>query len=423
MTNNDLIKILDGWNFWNKSLDLGILRPTYLERFARLSPIGQIIVVTGARRAGKSFLLKQFASQLLQTGYLKNDILLINFEDPGFAADLSLNLLDKIFEQYCGYQKPQKKPFIFLDEIQNVPDWERWVRTIHEQDRANVVISGSNSKLLSQELSSLLTGRHLDLSVSSLSFTEYLNFNNQSGDLRDYLKFGGFPKVVLEKEKTELLLSYFNDILEKDVIKRYKIRREEKVKALGKFLLGNVGSPITYRSLEKSLEISQETAEKFTGYMESSFLTFLVKRFSFKASGREKSPQKVYSQDSGLANVIGFRFSEDLGHLAENAVAAGLLRAKSRNPDLEFYYFKDEKDNEVDFLIKTGQKITNLLQVCWDFTTTKTQRRELKPLIKAMKIFGLKEATILTETNGEKIDIDGLQINVLPLNSCEYLLN
>lgn len=423
MTNTDVIKILDGWNCWNKNFDVGIFRPLYLNKFSQFSHIGQIIVVTGARRVGKSFLLKQFADHLLQTGYAKNETLLVNFEDPGFAANLNTDLLDKIFDQYSAYQKPLKKPFIFLDEIQNIPGWERWVRTIHEQNRANIIISGSNATLLSQELASLLTGRHLDISVFPLSLTEFLNFKNQDSTLREYLNFGGFPKVVLEHEKTELLLSYFTDILEKDIIKRYHIRKEEKVKLLGKFLLGNIGSPITYRSLEKTLEISQETAEKFTAYMESSFLTFLVKKFSFRMTGREKSPRKIYSQDCGLANIVGFRFSENLGHLAENAVAAGLLRAKSRNPEMEFYYFKDEKDHEVDFLVKTSQKVTDLIQVCWDFTTKKTQEREVRSLVKAMKIFELKEATILTESGGENIETDGLRIRILPLSSCNYLLD
>lgn len=423
MTSNELIKILGSWNFWDKDQNSGVLRPLYLEKFAKIFLLEQVIVVTGARRAGKSYLLKQFANQLFSQGYEKKDILLVNFEDPGLAGNLDVDLLEKILQTFISYQKPRQKPCLFLDEIQNVAGWEKWVRTIHEQNKANLVISGSNSKLLSQELSSLLTGRHLDITVFPLSFSEFLSFKSQNADFREYLNFGGFPKVVLENEKTELLLSYFNDILERDVIKRYRIRKGEKIKSLGKFLLGNLGSPVSYRSLERSLEISQETAEKFMGYLENSFLTFLVKRFSFKTKEQERSPRKIYALDGGLANVVGFRFSENLGHLAENLVAGGLLRAKYRDQNFDFFYWKDERENEVDFLLKNGQEISEAIQVCWDFTTEKTREREIKALVRGMRVFGLKQGTILTAGEEGKIKVDDLQINISPLASSKYVLD
>ncbi|MDO8515467.1 MAG: ATP-binding protein [bacterium] len=420
MTDSELKQILAGWNFWGKRLDLGIPRSFYFDRFNRLFPSGQVTVVTGARRAGKSFLLKQFANELILKGYKENELVLVNFEDPGFVSDLNINLLDSILEFTVNELKPDKLPVLFLDEIQGIPYWEKWVRTIHEQNRAKIVISGSNSKLLGGELATVLTGRHLDIEVFPLTYSEYLTFDPK-GSVKDYLTFGGYPRVVLDKEKQELLFSYFNDIFDKDVIGRYKIRKEERIRSLGKFFLANVGSLISYRSLEKFLEISQETAEKFTGYLGDSYLTFLVNKFSFKAKEQERSPRKVYALDGGLANAVGFHFSENYGHLAENAVAVGLRRQKSHDPDFNFYYWSDDRALEVDFLTMKKDKIDKAIQVCWDFSTQKTREREIKAIVKAAKSFDLSKGYIYTWEQEEKIEIDGIGIDVVSLKNCPYL--
>ncbi|NCO24866.1 MAG: ATP-binding protein, partial [bacterium] len=318
MEKEEILKILEDWNFWKKELETGVKRSSYLEKLNRLLLNEQIIVITGARRSGKSFIMRQLAKDLMKKGVDKTQILMINFEDPRFTR-LNVSLLQKIYETYLEFLSPQGRPYIFLDEIQEVAKWEKWVLTMQELKKAQIILSGSNAKLLSREFSSLLSGRHLDLIVSPLSFREFLEFKNLKikdkldivsheikikSFLQDYWENGSFPEAVLKENKKEILLTYFNDLLEKDLIKRYKIRKGEKLKEVVKFYFSNNSSLITFNSLEKSLGISADTIEKFSGYLENIYLIFFVKRFSFKVKEQEKSPRKVYGIDSGLVNTV-----------------------------------------------------------------------------------------------------------------------
>ncbi|MFH1960867.1 MAG: AAA family ATPase, partial [Patescibacteria group bacterium] len=209
MNKNEILTILEDWNFWKKELDTGVRRDFYLQKFEDLASTKHIVVVTGARRSGKSYLLRQFAKKLISQGVPKTNILMINFEDPRFVG-LDTELLQKIYEVYLEVLNPQDKPYIFLDEIQEVKDWEKWVRSMHELNKAKIIISGSNAKLLSREFSTLLTGRHVDLTVFPLSFREFLHFKNLAVEdeldlvnkrievktlLNEYLEFGSFPEV------------------------------------------------------------------------------------------------------------------------------------------------------------------------------------------------------------------------------------
>ena len=429
MDKNEIIAILEDWNFWKKPLETGIPRFFYLEKLKKLLLNEQIITITGARRSGKSFIMRQLAKELIQKGVNKNQVLIVNFEDPRFI-ELNPQLLQEIYETYLEFLNPKDKPYIFLDEIQEVQKWEKWLRTMQELEKAKIILSGSNAKLLSRELATLLTGRHLDVTVFPLSFKEFLDFNGLylkdkldlvskkieiKSLMRNYLEFGFFPEVVLQKEKKEILLAYFEDILNKDLVRRYKIRKSEKLKALIKFYLSNPSSLITFSSLEKSLEISADTIEKFSNYFQASYLIFFLKRFSFKVKEQEKSPRKVYAIDTGLANTIGFRFSQNLGKLAENVVFLELKRKTFSNPYLEFYYWKDERHREVDFVIKEKLKINKLLQVCWNIEDKETRERETESLIKAMREFELNEGLIITEDYEGKEKIKGKEIKFIPL--------
>lgn len=429
MDKNEILKILEDWNFWKKAPDTGIPRVFYLEKLKKMLSTEQIIVITGARRSGKSFIMRQLAKELIQNGVNKNQVLIVNFEDPRFVK-LNTELLQQIYETYLEFLNPKAQPYIFLDEIQEIQEWEKWVMTMHELKKATIILSGSNANLLSRELATLLTGRHLDINVFPLFFKEFLGFNNlQIRDeldlvskrieiknlLRNYFEFGSFPKVVLKKEKKEILLTYFEDILDKDLIKRYKIRKSEKLKSLLKFYFSNISSLITFSSIEESLEISADTIEKFSNYFETAYLAFFLKRFSFKVKEQEKSPRKVYAIDTGLANIIGFRFSQDLGKLAENLVFLELKRRKLINPSLEFYYWKDERHREVDFVIKEKLKVKQLIQVCWNIENKETKKREIRSLINAMKEFKLKEGLIITEDCEEKEAIEDKEIKFIPL--------
>lgn len=429
MDKNELIAILQDWNFWRKDVATGVPRREYLSRARRFLDTHQVLTVTGPRRAGKSFIMRQLAKKLQDEGVDKNRILFVNFEDPRFPKP-DTQLLEQIYETYLEFLAPKGEIYLFLDEVQEVEAWEKWVRTMHELRKAKMVVSGSNAKLLSRELGTLLTGRHLDMTVFPLSFREFLEFNDLvvkddldlldkktqvKGLLRSYLEFGAFPEVGLSQEKKEILLNYFEDLVTKDLLRRFKIRKHEELKALVKFYLSNAAQLTTFNSIAKFLRISPETVEKFSGYLEQVYLTFFLKRFSFKVKEQEKSPRKLYGIDTGLNNAVGFRFSENIGRSAENAVFLELRRRQAFQPELEFYYWKDIHHREVDFVVKEGLKITDLIQVCWNVEDPGTKNRELRALRKAMD--ELKSATglVLTEEYEAEEEVKAKKIRFVPL--------
>lgn len=433
MDKAELLEILNDWNFWKKELDVGIEREAYLERCLRiLEKINVVAAIVGVRRAGKSYVMRQVMKRLAEKGTAKNDILFVNFEDRRFS-EFYPKLLDEIYETYLEFLKPGKKPFVFLDEVHNVPKWERWVRTMHELGRAKIMVSGSSSKLLAGELATVMTGRHLDVFVFPLDFGEFLRFNNvvikdslDSADrkielkrlFREYQEYGGFPEVVLagqKDEKRQLLLTHFDDVLTKDIERRYRLRRSEKLRALARFYLTNMAGTITFSSIAKFLETTTNTVEKFSSYLLEANLVFFVKRFSFKVKEQEKAPRKVYSIDTGMANAVGFRFMSNFGRAAENTVAIGLKRRHAADPLVEPYYWTDGR-GEVDFAVKRGDEVESLIQVCWDPTQYGTKEREVNSLLKAGRELKCGRLFVITgETYEGEETIKGEKIRFVPL--------
>lgn len=430
MDKNEILDILNDWNDWQGQQDIGIARSAYLNRLEDfITGSNQVITITGPRRAGKSYLMRQMARRISDKGVNKKSILFVNFEDPRFLF-LDTKLLIQIYDVYREFLSPTDTPYIFLDEIQDVVGWEKWVRTMHELRKAKMIVSGSNAHLLSRELGMLLTGRHLDFTVFPLSFTEYLMFNKVeaktffdldrrkteiSGFLRKYMEDGSFPEVALSAKKKEVLLNYFEDLLTKDLLKRFHIRKSQAMKALIKYYLSNSGNLITFTSAGKYLQISADTIERFSGYLEDIYLIFLLKRFSFKIKEQEKSPRKIYAIDTGLCNTLGFRFSENIGRLAENIVYLALKRKQILNPQIELFYWKDIQHREVDFVIKEGLKPTSLIQVCWNMRDEKIKNRELRSLQKAMKELNITDATIITDATEGKEKLNGFTVKTASL--------
>jgi len=424
-----ILEILNDWNFWRKELDAGKKRQEYVNSCLDFLKPNVIVAIIGVRRSGKSYLMRQVAKELAKKGIKKEELLIINFEDVRFT-EFSTKLLNDIYEIYLEVLKPTSKPFIFLDEIHNVPNWEKWVRTIHELSKAKIIISGSSSKLLAGELATVLTGRHLDVTIFPLSFKEFLLFKNiEIKDeldliskkieikraLNEYSEFGGFPEVVLNEEKRQLLSKYFEDVVTKDVEKRYKIRKGEKLRSLTRFYLTNIANPITFSSLSKFLKISKNTIEKFSNYLEDAHALFFVKKFSFSFKEQEKSARKVYAIDPGLSNVIGFRFSENRGKLMENMIAVEILRKKSLNPNLDFYYWKDYQQNEVDFVVKDGFDVKQLIQVTYANSKDEIEKREIKSLAKASKELKCKNLLLITWDYEDEILTNKTKIKCLPI--------
>lgn len=405
--------ILEDWNFWRSPWEEGFFRPLYVEKMLSFADSGQVLVITGARRSGKSFLMKQVASALHRKGVEKKNILFINFEDPRWVKRDTV-LLDEIVETYRENLQPGEKPYLFLDEIQEISGWERWVRTMHELNKATLIVSGSNAKLLGRELGTVLTGRHLDIVVYPLSFREFLEFKGMQsfsnlkdisvirGYLKEYLERGSFPALTFLREGIwDWFLSYYDDVLEKDLIKRFRIRKTEELKALLNFYMSNIGKLASFNAAAKFLKISPDTTEKFASYFEQAYLIFSMKRFSFGLKEQRKSSRKIYSIDTAFALAVGFRMNDDFGRVAENIVYLEYLRRKMSNPEFQLFYWKEEQSGrdgkEVDFVVKNRDGILEIVQVCMGNLTEDTKKRELRAIAKAAKKLVPKKIVVITD--------------------------
>ena len=423
-----ILEILNRWNFWKEEKDTGIERGGYIDKGIRFLGSNVIIAIIGVRRSGKSFIMRQIARHLIGSNSAR-DTLIVDFEDPELEGSDS-ETLNKIYEVYVKELSPTR-PTIFLDEIHIVTNWEKWVRMMHELGKARIFISGSSSKLLSGELSTVIAGRHLDIRVFPLSFNEFLDFRGIEIEdmldivdkrfeiersIKEYLEFGGFPEVVLSENKRELLTNYWKDIIYRDVILRFKIRKIEHFRSLGRFYLTNISSPITFNRISKFLGISDDTVETFSRYLVETFSIFFVKRFSFSLKEQENSPRKVYSIDNGLSNAIGFRFSDNFGRLMENLVAIELKRRGE-----EIYYWRDYSGREVDFVVMDRKKVKQLIQVCYDIEDFTTKERELKALVKAGKELKCKNLKVITWDYEGREEFKNKRIEFIPL--WRWLLN
>ncbi|MAG02137.1 ATPase [Candidatus Pacearchaeota archaeon] len=427
MEKAEIIEILEDWNFWNKEHDVGIIREDYLKRIEKLAETKQVIAIMGARRSGKSTIMLQYLKRLVTERNIDpKNTLYVNFEDLRFKK-LDLDLLNKIYETYIEYKQPSSKPFIFLDELHNIGEWERFARTKHELKEAMIFISSSNEKLLSGKLASLLTGRHLDIHVFPLDFKEFLRFKEVyiKGEsdliskrrkikslLNEYLEYGGFPLIVLQESKEELLKTYFEDIINKDVIEYHTINHVTKIKSLAKFYLTNVGRRISFNKISKLLSLSLDTIERYSYYLEEAYLIKFIKKFSYSVKDRERTMSVVYVIDNGIRNLLGFKFSKDSGWLYQNAVANYLMRKYDQEG---IFYWMNSLSEEVDFVVKKGLKVKQLIQVCYDLSNNETKEREIKSLLKSSKELKCNNLLIITDEKEGEEKIRGKRIKYISL--------
>ncbi len=401
MQETEVLNLLSDWNYWGNFREQPRNRPSYLNKMEQLFSDKTATVLLGVRRSGKSSLIYLFLNRCFEKKLLQaKDTLLINFEDPRFHLPLTSADLYKMYEIYLKHLNPTA-PLVVLDEVQNVAGWEKFVRYLLEAKKTRVMITGSSSKTLGKEISSVLTGRHVDIEIFPLSFQEYLSFRGLdiagAVDIAkhrvsikrffdEYLEWGGFPEVALSESvqrKRELLLRYFDDILIKDVVKRFGVKEIEKLEQLASLFISNVATLQSLNKLKDRVGVSLNTVERFLSYFETARMFNLVKKFDYSIGRQMRSISKVYAVDLGLYAARGFKFAEHYGHLAENLVAVELFRQRAFDPLIEIYYWKDQQQREVDFVVKTGIKVTQLIQVCWNMRDEKTREREIKSLVKA----------------------------------------
>ncbi|KMK52261.1 ATPase AAA [[Actinobacillus] muris] len=359
------------------------------------------LIVSGIRRCGKSTLLAQLLSeQTLQ-------VLFINFDTPTLF-DFQFNdfqLLDEIIEE-------KQAKILFFDEIQAVENWEIYVRGKLDQGY-QVVVTGSNASLLSRELGTKLTGRHITEELfpfSYIEFCEYLNKPFDASSVKDYLTQGGFPQY-LTLQKNEILEMLINDILYRDIIVRYNIRNETAIKQLLLFLAGNVGNLISATKLKALINItSTATVQEYLSHLEKSYLIFLLPKFSYSYKSQLVNPRKIYFIDNGLQQVIKPSFTDDWGRKLENAVFWS-LRQKTQ----ELYYF-NENNKECDFIFCQNNTPKQAIQVCLTLNA-ENNHREQEGLLDAMHYFNLDKGYIITLDQTDKILIGNKVIEVLPFYS------
>lgn len=430
MEKEQIIETLLLWNFWEKDIDTGIWRQEYLTRIKRYLNTDEIVTLTGVRRSGKSTLLLQVIAQLIKNNVPRTNTLYVNFEEPKFYKFLNIDLLDKTWQAYRDYLKPEGKVYLVLDEIQNIPGWESWVRAKYDRgENVKIFVTGSNAELLSSEFASVLTGRHLQVSVSPLSFMEFLKFkdmevetdplwlvknkNTLKNFASEYLQLGGFPKIVLTKDellRQELLSQYFTDIINRDIVARYKVKDVDKLENLALFYSTNFTRKYSFNKIKRVIDfsVSLDSIHRFSHYLKDAFLIDFVPRFSYSLRNQMQTARKVYFVDNGMHNAIAFKFSEDKGKLLENAVFSHLKRQYK-----EVYYFCEKQ--EVDFVLKQRLEIVELINVCYNLENKETLLRETSALVEAMKYFNLKESKIIiAEGESRKITEQGFDIQILP---------
>jgi hypothetical protein len=425
LTPEQIIEILIESNFWRQDQNVGIERTNYLNRLSDLAREGMAVTIVGPRRSGKSTIMYQLIKRLIDGGVPRENTLHVNFEDPRFYGELNPQFMSKLFDAYMMILRPKGKVYIFLDEVQNVAGWERFVRFLVDQQRHAIYITGSSSSLLSKELGTLLTGRHLDLTIYPLSFSEFLFFKgikldnqldllSQKTKIRrlvgEYVRWGGFPAAVLGKNKQEILLNYMGDILSRDIVERYNIKKVNNLKTLSKYYMTNCASLISFNSIKGFINMPVDTVERYSEYLNNAFLFFYLKKFSYSLKEQEKNLRKVFCIDSGLRNAISMGFSEDRGKVLENIVFLNFLQKGN-----EVYYWKDKQGYEVDFIVVEGGKVTSVYQVSYSVREARTKTRETNALIRALICFDLKEGTIITENQEMEETLKGFRIRYMPV--------
>ncbi len=428
MQTTKLYEILASYNrFWNTgSIDAGIKRDILPACLGQLES-REVVVLKGVRRCGKSTLMAQVIRELLARDVQASAILRVNLEEPLFSSEYSVELLEQIYRTYRERVQPEGKCWLFMDEVQNVPGWESWVRGRSETEDIKIFVTGSSSQMLSREIGTKLTGRHVSFEVYPLSFREFLRFNNlevgteldyttRKATVRksfsDYLKYGGFPEVVLKEstdDKELLLKNYFEDLLYRDIVTRYEIRDVANLRNLAVYLLSNVAKLTSITKLKNNFTISQDKTENYVSAIMESYLLFQLQMFSYSLKSTMRAGFKPYAIDTGLRNRIAFAFSEDMGWLVENVVFCHLKRHHE-----EIYYHSSGSDT--DFVVKEGMKITKRIQVWYeDVSETAIPDRELACFRKPLAGNETAESILVTNDYEDVIDTGVARVRCIPV--------
>ena len=374
-----------------------------------------IKLITGPRRVGKS-------TQALLMLRDKN-FAYLNFDNysllDAWDANLVMRMLDDV---YPGYE------YILLDEVQNLDGWDLWVSELYRLGK-NLVITGSNARMLSSEMATVLTGKYLQLEMLPFSLEEFFDWNkldlhclnpeDKTNSLvlaDDYLRNGGYPEVVASRQLTRSYLdTLFDSIVWKDVAKRHNVRNVTDLNNLAMYLVSNFCNPVSANDLTTELGFSSvNTTRKYMDYLHEPYLFYYLSRYNNKLKLMKKAPRKVYVVDNGFVTSKAFSLSDNLGRLLENQVFIELVR---RGYDVErtMFYYRSRNDKEVDFVLRKEAHIERLVQVCYDMSNPKTEKREVESLLECAEELKCDYLTIITGHEERTITKNGMTIHVIPI--------
>ena len=373
-----------------------------------------IKVIIGPRRCGKSFLAMHLLGQRGSRGY-------VNFDDERLADVANYDHL--IAAVNAVYDNPRN---LLLDEIQNLPRWELFVNRLQRQG-LRLILTGSNAHLLSSELATHLTGRHLPINLFPFSFPETLQADpgprtgpEMATQFRRYSEAGGYPEPLLRDMNREYYLrTLWDSVLYKDIVRRRRIRSAAGLDDLAGYLLANVAREYSLNRLTSVTRCrSVHTVAKYIGHLEEAFLFFSLPRFSYRVRETAAANRKIYCIDNGFVTARAVPFSPDTGRLAENAVAVALHK-RALDGACEVYFWKDARQREVDFVVKEGRQVTQLIQVCWDMTDGDTRQREIRALLQAGEDLSCDRLLVLTADADSEEEVEWFgkrgRIRLLPL--------
>ncbi len=367
-------------------------------------PDNLALIITGIRRCGKSTLLFQLLKERFKNAFY------LHFEDPrlaGFDNDDFTRLSNEITKR--------KPPVLFFDEIQILENWELFVRQKLDEGY-KVVITGSNASLLSKELGTKLTGRHISIELFPFSYSEFLglkNTTNSEKSISEYIRKGGFPEYI-RTDNSSILNQLLEDILYRDIAVRYAVRNVKTLKQLAVYLLSNIAKPVSATNLTKLFEIKSTSAVlDYFAFLENAYIVQFLPIFSYSLKKQIRNPKKIYSIDLGLFTENSIVFSDENGRRIENAVYLHLRKRWK-----ELYYFQEKK--ECDFVVFDRGKIKQLIQVCYELTADNLER-ETVGLYTAMEFFKINSGTLVTFNQKDVFNKGDKKINVISLD--DYLLS
>lgn len=418
------------WNpWWQKgsvSTELIGVQRIQLKHVMELLESKMIINILGPRRSGKTTLIYQMINSLLLEGIDPKSIILLNFDDYDlFSVDFDTILAE-------SFRISPDIDYLFLDEVQERTGWERFVRTLFDTKKfKQIVMTGSSSSILSSELSRVLTGRFIPVTILPFSFREYLAsvgfeildieyLENQKDVINHYLENflnnGGFPGTIKLGENS--LLPYMNSLLDgivaRDIAARHNIDFDS-VRRIIHFMISNSSKTVTLRSISRATGVSVDTVSRYVQIFEEPFLLFPVRKFSFKLKERIREICKYYPVDTGLARSVTLRFSEDRGRMVETLVFIELRRRYGEKNGSEIFFWRSESDKEVDFIVFNKGSIVQALQVSTNIENQKTLMREMRSLLECLSSLGLDSGILINEQVDRIDEIEGMKIILMPL--------